>query len=452
MRSHLSRRWMLAIVTLVALTPTLAAGAGAETKPAVAPHSSITLTWFERTDLHENQWEKERVAAWEKLHPDIRVSLIVAPDAQFDAKINALLNSNPPDIFQPLGREGFADYYHRGLLYDYTPLIKQYGYDWGHTPPNIAAAYKRGHGLYAIPTITLGSFVFYNKDMFDAYNRAHPHDKLSYPPVDWNDKSWTWAKMVSYAKKLTNPAKHQYGILPNLYPIIPYAWLAGADFFTPSDYANGLPKSFNATNPAIENIFQQLADWQGKLHIAPRYSDFVAADTNGIDLFTSGNIGMELRHGAGFRNFNDVNFHWAAGALPYLKTDKDALFTDAYVMYKGTPHPKETFEFIKFLTSRPSMASYVNEVAFTPSNPDYLTLWYQHASSRTGLTVEQLKTLMVGALTRGQAAPDHVIANFGQIYDTLQQDLDPLYLGQKTAKQQMPVLQRDEMQVIQQIH
>ena len=112
-----------------------------------------------------------------------------------------------------------------------------------------------------------------------------------------------------------------------------------------------------------------------------------------------------------------------------VASDKDVLFTDPYMLYKHTKHPAEAFAFIKFLTSKPAMESYVREVTFTPSNPDYLGLWYKQVSARTGLTQEQLQTLIIGARAHGFESPNHLIVNFSQIVNTAKQDTDPIFLG-----------------------
>jgi multiple sugar transport system substrate-binding protein len=446
------KRLSFVVAALVTLVPLLGQGAYASGRLATRPHSQVKLIWFMRVFAQENLWEKQQIQAFEKLHPDITVQLILAPNpnGQFDAKFNTLLNSTPADIWSHLGQAGFADYYHRNLLYDFTPLIKKYGYNWGHTPMNLINTYRKGKGLYGIPSITLGSFLYYNKDIWDAYNKAHPSAKLAYPPVSWSDKSWTWAKMVDDATKLTNHAQRIYGIVENLFPKpFSLAWLAGTDAFPPGSYKTGLPKSINLTQPAIVKIYQQMADWYNKSKIAPPYSDVDKTFSNSLDPFTTGKIAMELTGGWGFRNYNNVSFHWAAAAMPYNATDKDVLFTDPYMLYKNTKHPAEAFEFIKFLTSKPAMESYVREVTFTPSNPDYLGLWYKNVSAKTGMTQEQLQTLISGARAHGFESPNHLIVNFSEIVNRAKQDTDPIFLGSKSAASQLQVTQNDINNIVQ---
>ncbi len=40
-------------------------------------------------------------------------------------------------------------------------------------------------GVYGIPILSMGSFLYYNRDLFDEAG-------VAYPPTDWNDESWNY--------------------------------------------------------------------------------------------------------------------------------------------------------------------------------------------------------------------------------------------------------------------
>ena len=176
MRRILRKKLALAAAAAL-LLPVISAPGAFAARHAQHAKASVSLIWFMRVDPNENPWEKAEVAGFEKLHPNIHINLITAPNPNgaFDAKFNALIQAGTPaDIWSHLGQAGFADYYHRGLLLNLDPLIKQTHYSFGSTPMNLVNTYRKPSGLYGIPSITLDSFVFYNKDAFDAYNKAHP--------------------------------------------------------------------------------------------------------------------------------------------------------------------------------------------------------------------------------------------------------------------------------------
>jgi multiple sugar transport system substrate-binding protein len=417
-----------------------ASGALAARPAAHAKAASVSLIWFMRVDPNENPWEKAEVAGFEKLHPNIHINLITAPNPNgaFDAKFNALIQAGTPaDIWSHLGQAGFADYYHRGLLLNLDPLVKATHYSFGSTPMNLVNTYRKPSGLYGIPSITLDSFVFYNKDAFDAYNKLHPNAKLAYPPVNWDDKSWTWAKMLDDAKKLTglkvNGTK-MYGVLPDLFPFMGYAWMAGSEMFNqPKSYVTGAPTTINLTDPKTVAIFQQMQDLF-KNKIAPPYSSVKQIGNTGADPFQYGNIAMELTGGWDFRSLRTVKFHWAAGAMPWLVKNEDTLFTDPYMVAKTTKHPMEAMEFIQYLTNAQSMTSYVKDVGFTPANPDYLGTWYNQYSKITGMSKEDLQTLVNGGRKYGFESPNHLIDSFSQIHNAMVPYMDKIFYAQGTAK------------------
>jgi multiple sugar transport system substrate-binding protein len=432
----------LAIAAAATFLLPLAATPGVQ---AMHAKQSATLIWFMRVDPNENPWEKAEVAGFEKLHPDIKINLITAPNpnGQFDAKFNALLQAGTPaDIWSHLGQAGFADYYHRGLLLNLDPLIKQTGYSFGTTPMNLVNTYRKPDGLFGIPSITLDSFLFYNKDIFDAYNKLHPNAKLAYPPVNWNDKSWNWATMVSDATKLTglsvqvpgtSGTTKTYGILENLFPFMGYAWDAGSEMFNqPNSYVTGAPTSINLTDSKIVGIFQDMQNFY-KEGISPPYSSVKQISNTGADPFQYGNIAMETTGGWDFRNLRTVKFHWAAAAMPWRVKNEDTLFTDPYMVYKKTKYPQQAMEFIQYLTNPQSMAAYVKTVGFTPANPQYLTTWYSQYSQITGQSVADLKTLVSGGRKYGFESPNHLIDSFSQIHNAMVPFMDKIFYGQGSA-------------------
>ncbi len=448
MRHHVTpslRRRLLAIVGSVTLTSLLLAPTAFAARPAAHPHDTVTITWLMRIDPNENPWERAEVKGFEAANPGIKINLITAPNPNngFDIKFNTLLQSGTPaDIWSHLGQAGFADYYHRGLLLNLSPLIKSMNYNFGSTPKNLINTYNIGGNIYGIPSITLDSFLFYNKDIFDDYNKAHPNAKIAYPPVNWDDRSWTWDKMVNDAKLLTNPANHTYGLLENLWPYMHWAWWASEDFWPKSAYQTGLPKKANLLQPGIIKYVSLVANYESPkgLAISPPQSLIRSIGNTGADPFQFGNIAMGMTGGWGFRNFRPQRFHWAAAAIPWTPEQlakggpRDTLFTDPYMVYKGTKHPQEVFKFIQYLTNSASMNSYIQNVGFTPSNPDYLGQWYSQYSKITGLSVEQLKTLVQGGRKYGFESPNHLIVNFATINQTLQQDFDPILNGDKPVK------------------
>ena len=114
---------------------------------------------------------------------------------------------------------------------------------------------------------SLGSFIFYNKKLFDEAGVPHP-------PASWDDASWTWDNMVSRAKALTknygDREKGQYGLaitLNDLYVGVP--WLFGAEIFPQQDYQTAKVDSVQLATPEAIAALQAKADLVYKDKVAP---------------------------------------------------------------------------------------------------------------------------------------------------------------------------------------
>ena len=445
MRLHASKTFA-ALATAALMLPVVAAPGAYASHQAAHPHAGVTLLWFMRINDQEDPWERAEVAGFQKLNPNININLVLAPNPNggFDTKFNQLHQAGTtPDIWSHLGQDGFADYYHRNLLLNLSPLIKSSGYSFGTTPMNLVNTYaKPDGGIYGIPSITLGSYLYYNKDIFDAYNKAHPSAKIAYPPINWDDKSWTFAKMVSEAKLLTgmtiktsSGSTKSYGFVENQFPYMPLAWQAGSEMFNqPGAYASGTPSKINLADPKIVKHIQDVADLFNVSKVSPPYSKVQGISNTGAEPFQFGDIAMEVTGGWGFRSFKNVKFHWGAAAIPGAPSNKDTLFTDPYMVYKGTKHAAEAMQFIKYLTNKDSMLAYVKAVGFTPSNPDFLGTWYSQYAALTGQSVADLTTLVAGARKYGQESPNHLIVNFSAIHNYMKPNcIEPIFFGHKTA-------------------
>jgi multiple sugar transport system substrate-binding protein len=181
-------------------------------------------------------------------------------------------------------------------------------------------------------------------------------------------------------------------------------------------------------------MVQTLADLFNVSKLSPPYSKVQGIQNTGAEPFQFGDIAMGITGGWGFRSFKDVKFHWAAAAIPWSAANTDVLFTDPYMVFKGTKHPKEAMQFIKYLTNSDSMASYIKNVGFTPSNPDFLGTWYSQYAKITGMSANDLTTLVAGARKYGKESPNHLIVNFSAIHNYMKPNcIEPAFFGHRTA-------------------
>ena len=308
-----------------------------------------TVTWLVRTDPVMNPWERATIKAFEKVHPNIHVQMIISPaGAPFDQKLLTMSAAgDPPDIFSHWGNDSWADFVYRGIAQNLTPFIKKSHFSFAGMDPALLRQYTINGQVYGIPFAGGGSYLFYNLNML---KKAH----LPIPTTNWNDKAWNWNTVLHYAKKMTVHSSKlsgmRWGLNDTLWPQNAGAWLFGGDIFPESSYHTGVVNKVFATSLALEQATQWQRDLTFKYKVAP-----TPAQTTGLssteDPFLSGKIGMEMTGIWGFWTFRPANFKWGVAPLPYIKTDKDVLFTDPWMMAKGAANPQAAWTFLEWLAN-----------------------------------------------------------------------------------------------------
>lgn len=232
----ISRRALLKGAGALGFTSLMAACAAppapsGESQPAEAPATAsdaAKIIWFMNIEEARNKWAKDVIIpAFQKENPSITVELLTVPWDGHDTKLLALhVAGTPPDVFSQWGQSGGGTYYHQGLLREIDDLAAEAKWDLSNIPEVLQKAYSFDGKMFGVPMYSLCSFIFYNKDAFDKAG-------VPYPPVDWDDATWTWEEMVTRAQALTkdidDPEKAQYGLqigLPDLYGGVPWLFAA----------------------------------------------------------------------------------------------------------------------------------------------------------------------------------------------------------------------------------
>jgi len=411
--------------------------------------STTTITWLVRTDPTVNPWERTTIQAFEQLHPNIHIQLVISPPSSaYDQKFLTMVAAgDPPSVFSNWGADGWGDFVYRGLVADLTPYIKASGFSFeGMDTQDLQSVSLNGH-VYGIPFASGGSYVFYNADLFKA---AH----LPLPPTNWNDRSWNGAAVLKDAealtKNFTNPSKAVWGIYDNLYPENVNAWLFGGDIFPASAYRNGVIDKVTATSPAVEQAVQWQSDMIHKYKVALNPAETSAVSASG-DPFLTGRVGMEMTGIWGFWNFVPAKFKWGVAPLPYIKTDKDAVFIDPWMMSKNGKNPQAAWTFLEYLASPQHGAkTYVGAAGVYPVWKQLVPYWAQMMSKRTVLSVQQLEQLGSGSVKKGQYSMDHRGINYGEFNSTISNVLAPVWTGSTPSQSALSELQTRLTQIIKQ--
>ncbi len=401
---------------------------------APAASTQTEVIWLVRTNEAEQNWELGTIIPdFEKQNPNIRINLVVVPSSDFDTKMQTMIAANtPPDIWSHWGPSGFQDYVNRGLVADLTPYIARDNFDLSDFQPEVLDIYKVDGRLMGLPILSTGSFLFYNKDLFDKAG-------IAYPPSSWDDRTWTYDKFLEMCKALTSvtgdPATDVYGCNLSLWPNDAYALMWGQDIFPDSAYQTGFADKSFLDDPKVIAAFQARQDMLWKLKYMPSPAASDAINTTG-DIFMTGKIAMNLTGGWGWWNYPDIqDFRWAAAALPYgADGRRDVLFTDPWMMSSKSAHPDQAWTFLKYLTGAAQQKSWMELTGAPPVRQSLAETWYRQFP---GMAPEEVKMVHLGALAYGRESPHHLLVKYSQLFQIISTAVDPILNNQNSAAESL---------------
>ncbi|HEY2493047.1 MAG TPA: sugar ABC transporter substrate-binding protein [Paenibacillus sp.] len=445
----------LLLATLMFIVLTLSACSGGKSAGDFAPgvdtatgsnnsgkDGQVTITHY-TIDSEDRTFIEKLIPDFESKHPNIKIKIDKAPYEQFDSKLQTLIAGNKsPDVTSHYGYGGFAEYYNKGMLLDMTDLIKEDGFKSSdyNIPENLMKIYTVQDHTYGIPVNMYVTLMLYNKDMFDAA-------QLSYPTSDYEDKSWTFEKMVEDAKKMTvlskDIAKTQYGV--------DFTWSErdmrplyfGAQPYSDDTWTNGgVPSATHFDSPEVMDAYNKLFGLVLKEKVAPTtiWSKSVAGQ-NG-DPFVAGKIGMSVSGSWSLAGSNDFPFKVGVAAVPWGGNDnvRSTLYVDPLLILKDSKHPKEAFEWIKYLvTTEVQEKSIELSGGNPPVNAVAAETYYKHFE---GINPDDVRKVYEGAVKYGFESFNHLITNYSQINDMFINEMQPIENGDKTVEEVMPTIQK----------
>ena len=460
--------------------PTEGAGAGAEptaTTPKIEATPKIRikptgvasvkcqegqreLVWMVRNSPVENDWETRIVRpAFAKAQSEICLQILSINQDDIAVKRATMLSSGQAlHVWSPnWGGNGFASDRAEDLLEDLTPLIEQDKFDTSVFIPSVLKIYEVEGKVYGLPFLTTGSYVYYNQKLLKEAG-------IETPPTNWDDKSWTWNKMISMAKKLTkntnNINKAQYGLQT--------AWLnlegppmMFGHFIWPEDaYDTGYAKSVNVTNDKSIMAFQALHDAVYKDKVAPNPSVTTALDQLG-GAFASGRVAMAMSGGWGHWSWKELitdpnGFCWGVAPMPWGTPDaktRTVIYTDPWVITSGLEEEQkqDAWTFVKFLVSEEQARSYTETTGTPPTQTKLLAEYYKQFSKC--MPEAKMKEVFEGAFTHGRESSNHLLAQWDELNQVWVNNLDPFFTNKNAkASEALPKIEKGTNAALDQIN
>ena len=194
---------------ILLLTALLIAGCGAPAVPstgdAAAPAAGgagktkvvIFIGMGTGTDPDQIKAQEDLAAKFNSSHEDIEVEFLIVPHDQAGERFLAMVSGgNAPQLVGPNGISTVAQFFDSWA--DVAPFIDAEGFD---TSDFYGPAVELNHypdKTVGLPLGLFPSFIFYNKDMFDAAG-------LAYPTHDYNDTAWNLEALRDMANRCDVP-------------------------------------------------------------------------------------------------------------------------------------------------------------------------------------------------------------------------------------------------------
>jgi ABC-type glycerol-3-phosphate transport system substrate-binding protein len=359
-----------ALAGIAALTLALAGCAGSSgpssTQPAsgTSPTGTVTIQfWHAQTDTAAKVMQ-QLVNSFNASHPNIVVQASSGGTSTGDLlpKVTtAIAAGTYPDIAYIYGSYA-ANIAQSGKTVNLANRIHEPGFDWNNFYPASKQIVSPGGKVIGFPALIDNLSVIYNKKLFAAAGVPDP------------SPDWTWSDFRNVAKKLTDPAKHIYGVnypiggdlLDTSWRFFPGLWQRGGQILS-SDDKQAL---FNS-QAGVQNLtlWQQMATADKSVYLDPTAG-------KAEPLFTSGHLAMFVSGPWEVPTLNEAKVDWADVQLPAVNGNHQTVSgPDNWVVFNQSPaRVNAAVEFLEWLTAPQQQLTWMMGSGSLPIRPSILQL------------------------------------------------------------------------------
>jgi multiple sugar transport system substrate-binding protein len=375
------------IAAACALAATAAAACSSSSSSgSSAAGAAATVTYWTEGTAAEISWIDTQ---FDKAHPGIKAvgQYISSADESTAKEVAAIKSGTEPNVVIGQDPSALPLLAESGKVVDLTAALKT---ETADLYPGIRSALSYQGKQLGIALGGVGDYVlFYNKKDFAAAG-------ISGPPA-------TWSQLEADAVKLSNPAKHQYGIY------IPYGtaewisydwesvlWSNGGQLVNSA----GTQTAFNS--PAGVTALTLWTNLVRKDHAAPTTSFAQAGSYDGAPAFASNAVAMIVEGQWALSEFKGIDYGVAelpAGSSGHSATNIG--IGVASVFDHGTAANNAAITFVQWLSSPAQGAYLANINGGLPSGPDQLS----YAAVKQEEAAEPTYSVFASQLNTGQTRP-----------------------------------------------
>jgi multiple sugar transport system substrate-binding protein len=307
---------------------------------------AVTLDFYNYSNPEWRYYYTEKlIPAFERKHPGIKVRFNEAfGDRMYDGKLLTLIAGGvAPDVFHVV-QSNYPSYAAKESVLPLDEFVaKDTEFRLDDFFPKMAEAMRYRGKLVGLPSDFSTIVMFYNKDWFDRCDVPYPR----------ND--WTWDEYLDISRRLTKDTNGDgrtdvWGTanqpVYNRWPA--WVWMWGGDVF-----------NADATRCTMDDEksiagFKFFTDLCLKERVAPR-PDLTELEMFD-DRFASGVTAIIPNSRYMYKRFlktRKLSFNWDVAPMPRGPVTQATTFIwGGNCIFRGTKHPKEAWEFLKFISGK----------------------------------------------------------------------------------------------------
>lgn len=342
--------------------------------------------------------DPDQVAAQEALaerfnstHNDIEIEFVIVPNDESTVRLLAQISGgNPPGLVGPGGVDVAAGFF--DLWEDVQPYIDAENTDTSDFYGAAVELYQYPDKTVGLPLGMFPSFIFYNKDAFDAAG-------LDYPTADYDDSSWDLDALRELALELTLDENGNNATSSNFDPnnIVQWgfddSWTDMRGFMTRFDPPGAGRPTNEDTTVALVNSdeYKYGLDWLNRAiwedHFMADISGQEALNAASGDPFGGGQAAMFYSHTWFMpEGLLELPFDYGFAPAPFSQKGTRIARTHADTFYipEDFAHKDASWEVLKWLTSEENIVEVCLVYGCLPSRQSVADAYTEEMSARYG--------------------------------------------------------------------
>lgn len=296
----------------------------------------------------EYTWN-QMASKFEKENPNVDIDVV---SGNLDKLYTMITAGLMPDVWGPWDTPGITADVNRNWALDLTPFITRDGKSMNISDffPGLMKSFKVKGKVYSLP-------IFYYIDWYFYDTQKYAQAGLVPPPVNPNDRSWTWEQMVSNAQKITKYDSKGQVSQPGLEfgrSFDNWRHLWGAKLYDEEGLKSSIPQRIYLDTPQMTEALTKA--WE----LIYRYK--VAKPTAAAMAWSNKQTASSIEGGWNIKFIMPIKgFKWSLAPLPYARTNAGTTWPDGWRIAKNTKNKELAWKFVRFLCAPENMRIIVSD-------------------------------------------------------------------------------------------